>query len=585
MYSLGLSLFYAITISLLFLTLTVIKKTDNKLNLVLCLPVYGMFVMLYTAFFAGVIDVIGIPVNLLSIGIGNLLAATGLGAYTIKSKKIQLYKFNLLDLLVLVGLAVFTAILAISQFDANLMVNFETTDPSRHMRYAQALIETQSLGKMYFASFNNAMFISFGLGFVKTFWAYKLFILSEIMMFLLSACIMYCLARQFAKTATQKIISAIFILFYLACYPLNNMVFGYVYLGIGVSIAAFMIILSKCYEDGEMNKIFNIIALMLGAYGIITCYSLFAPFVYIAVAVFIAIKFIKEKRLFSKEFFATEFGIFLIPTVMGVYYSFFKMFAGDVSNVTSSIAVEGYIYRDLYSAFIVILPFTIYGIINAFITKGIKCQHILLIILSVTTITMFYLGMQGRVSSYYFYKMYYILSMVCFAVAIEGICDLCKKSITVVLSYMMVWTFLAAMCFGGIDSKITGKKVLMSPSSKSGTYFSIISFNKQCMQEGNFSVERMQLYEESHNKIKEGSKVTLLSTTEPIYWFEAMVQCELKEFYCYDFDACDIESYMNSVEKCDYVVVYADHDTRFDEYISEWEAVYQNAAGTIYSVK
>ncbi len=586
MYSLGLSIFYAITYILLFFALVIIKKSDDKLNAVLCVPIYAMTVMLYTAFFAGIIDIIGIPVNLLSLGIGNLLAAVGIGLYSLKTKKIQTYKFSLFDLLVIVGFVIFTAVIAISQFGSNMFVNFETTDPSRHMRYAQTLIETQSLGKMYFASLNNAVFISFGLGFVKTFWAYKLFILSEIMMFLLSACVMYCLTRQFAKTAIQRIISIFFIMFYLVCYPLNNMVFGFVYLGISVSICVYILILSKCYEDGGLNKICNIIALMLGAYGIITCYSLFAPFVYIAVALFIAIKFIKEKRLFSKEFFATELGIFLLPTILGLYFSFFKMFGGSVSNVTSSIALEGYIYRDLYSAFIIILPFTIYGLINAVATKSIKCHHILLLVLAVTTLIMFYFGLQGKVSSYYYYKMYYILWMVCCAIAIEGICSLCKKSVTAIISYMIVWAFLAVMNFAQIDDKITAKKLLMSPNpGKSGSYFSIIEFNQNCMKEGNFSVERMQLYEESHNKIKEGKKVTLLSTTEPIYWFEAMTQCELKEFYCYSFDDCNIEAYMQNVEKCDYVLVYAKHDSRFDEYISDWMAVYQNAEGTLYSVK
>lgn len=585
MYSMILSLFYAMTSMALFVAILVLKKTDNKLNLVLSLPIYGMFIMLYTAFFAGIIDIIGIPINLLSIGTGNLLAALGIGVYIVKRKEIQSYKFNLFDLLIFIGLAVFISVLAISQFDTNLIINFETTDPSRHMHAAHIIMESQSLTKMYFASFNNAIFISFGLGFVKTFWAYKLFILSEILMLMLSGCIMYCLARQFAKTVITKIISVIFIAFYLACYPLNNMVFGFVYLGISVSICAYLILMAKCYKDGMLNKICSIIALMLGAYGVITCYSLFAPFVYVAVALFIAIEFIKEKRLFSKEFFATEFGIFLIPTVMGMYYSFFKMFGSSIGEATSSMAIEGYIYRDLYSAFIIILPFTIYGIINAFLTKNIRCQHILLIILGISVLAMFYLGLQDKVSSYYYFKMYYILSMVCFVVAIEGICELCKKSLAIVISYMMVWTFLAVMYFGEIDSKITNKKVLMSPSSKSGTYFSIISFNEQCMEEGNFTPDRMRLYEETHNKYMQGSKVTLLSTTEPIYWFEAMVQCDLREFYCYDFDACNIEAYMQNVESCDYVLVYADHDSRFDEYISDWEVAYQNAEGTLYSVK
>lgn len=586
MYSLPLSLFYIVTYILLFSGVLLLKKREKEINILLSLPIYFLFMMLYTAFFGGIIEILRIPINLLSLGVGNILFAAGIFAYIIKSKSIQKYKFSRFDLIAIVVFVLFVFLVAKEQFGLNLLVNYETTDPSRHMKYALQLIENQRLGNMYFATLNNAVFISVGLGFVKSFWAYKLFIVADILMFLLAGCVMYSAARKVAKNTVQKILSIVVILFYLMCYPLNNMVFGFVYLGIGVSICLYLIMLANAYKENTLNKICNIVGLMLGAYGIIVCYSLFSPFIYIAVALIIALKFISNKRLFSWEFFATEFAVFLIPTVMGVYFSFFRMFDGSVSGVGSSIALEGYIYRDLYSSFIIILPFTIYGIINAVRTKKIQCQHILLAILVVVTLGMFVLGMQGKVSSYYFYKMYYILSMVCFIVAIDAICDLCEKSLTIIFSYALVWVFLAGMNFGKIDDRITANKVLMSPSSwHSGAFFSIIEFNQNCMKDGNFSIERIQLYEEAHNKYKDGNKVTLLSTTEPIYWFEAFVHCDIQEFYCYDFDACDIAAYMEKIETCNYVLVYTEHDERFDEYIVNWQPVYQNAEGTLYSVK
>lgn len=586
MYSTVLSIFYLLTCALAFLGLFVIKKSEAKLNVVLCMPVYVLVIMLYTAFFAGIIDILHIPINLLSLGMGNVIFAVGLCMCSFIKKKIQQYKFSWLDLGVFLVFVAFTILVAVTQFDLNLNINYETTDPSRHMRSAQAIIETQALSKMYYASLINAVFISVGLGFVKSFWAYKLFILADVFMFLLSALIMYVIARLYAKKTVAKLLSLVFILFYLMCYPLNNMVFGFVYLGIGVSICAYLILMSQCYANGITSKVTSVIALMLGSYGIITCYALFAPFVYVSVASFIAIEFIKQKRLFSKEFFATEFGIFLLPTVMGLYFSFFKMFGNQISEVGSAINTEGYIYRDLYSNFIIILPFAIYGLINAFVTKKVNCHHILLIIFAAITLVMFYFGLQGKISSYYYYKMYYPLSMLCFVTALEGICNLCKKSVTVIISYLLVWVFMAGMNFAKIDDKITNTKLLMSPtSSASGAFFPIVEFNLRCMENPNFSVERVQLYEQSHEKQKEGKKVTLLSTTEPIYWFEAYVQCQLKEFYCYNFDDCNIEAYMKNVEECDFVLVYTDHDERFNNYISNWKAVYQNAEGTLYSVK
>ena len=582
-----LSLFYLFTYFSAFFGVFVFKKSDKKLNFLLCIPICFMVMMLYTAFFAGIIDIVHIPINLVSLGIGNILFSAGLCIYSFKTKKIQKYKFSWFDLCALLIFAILTVVIAVSQFGFNLNMNYETTDPSRHIRMAEDIIDTQDIRSMYFGSLFNSVIITIGLGFFKSFWAYKLFILADILMFLLSGCIMYCAARLYAKKTVQKVLSIVFIVYYLLCYPLNNMVFGFVYLGMGVSICAYLLMMSQCYKNGTINKLASIVLLMLGAYGIIICYSLFAPFVYVAIALFIAIEFIKQKRLFSKEFFATQFGIFLIPTVMGLYFSFFGSFGGQVSAVGSSIGLEGYIYRDLYSNFIIILPFVIYGLVNAFITKKVRCHHIFLLILGAAVLVMFWFGMQGKVSSYYYYKMYYLLWMVCFVVAIEGICELCKKSATVIISYVLVWVFMAFMNFGKIDDKITEKRVLMSPSSwSSGAFFPIIEFNLNCMKEVNFTLERVQLYEEAHNKFTAGNKITLLNTTEPIYWFESFVQCTLEEFYCYDFNACDIDAYMSNIEEsCDYVVVHTEHDTRFDEYISKWEPIYQNADGTIYSIK
>lgn len=585
-YSLVLSIFYILTFGLLFSGILLIKKTDEKMNLITSLPIYVMFMMLYNAFYGGIIEILTIPINLISMGVGNILLAGGIFAFIYKTKKIQKYKFSWFDLVAIVIFITFAFLVARDQFGLNLSINYETTDPSRHMKYAMQLIKNQRLSNMYFAPLNNAIIMAVGLGFVKSFWAYKLFIVADVLMFLLSGCLMYSAARSVAKNAAQKTLSIIAILFYLMCYPLNNMVFGFVYLGIGVSICAYLVILANAYKEDALDKVCNIIGLMLGAYGIIVCYSLFSPFVFIAVASLIGLKFIAKKRLISWEFLITELAVFLIPTVMGCYFSFFRMFSGNVSGVGNSIALEGYIYRDLYSSFIIILPFAIYGLINAVCTKNIKCQHILLVILAVATLYMFRLGMQGKVSSYYFYKMYYILSMACFVTAIDAICDLCKKSLTVLISYGLVWMFLAYMNFGGVDKKITQTKVLMSPSSwHSASFYSIVNFNKNCMLEGNFTAERVQLYEQAHNKYIEGSKVTLLAPTESIYWFEAYVHCDIKELYCNDFNTCNVEKYIKKVEDCDYVLVYASHDERFDEYIANWEPVFENVEGVLYSVK
>lgn len=541
--------------------------------------------MLYCAFYAGIIDVICVPINLVTLGIGNLIGAVGVTLYTIKSKAIQKYSFKVYDLLCLLAITIIVVLVATKQFGINLIMNYETTDPTRHLRMAQMLIDSQKLGNMYFSTLNNATMISVGLGFFKQFWSYKFFILSDIVMFWLSASLLYSLSSLYTKKAFTKIFSLVVIVFYVLGYPLNNMVFGFVYLGIGVSICAFLIFVANLYYNDEIKEVIAICGMMLGCYCIVNCYSLFAPFVFISLALFIAIKFIINKNLFSKKFFLTEFGVFLIPTVLGLYYSYFRFFEHGVSDVGNSISMEGYIYRDLYSSFIIILPATIYGLINSFIKKKVELHHILLIIFAATTLFMFFLGMKGDVSSYYYYKMYYILSLLCFVAAIDGICDLCSKSIVSTLSYTLVWMFMAIMNFAAIDDKITQNKVLMSPSSwHSGAFFSIYEFNENAVKSRNMPIEKMVLYEKAFDLVNDEEKITLLDTTEPIYWFEPFIQRDLSEFYCYNFDECNLDEYIKKIEECNYLVVPTNYNQKFSDFISGYKCVFENTEGKIYKI-
>lgn len=585
MYSAFNSVFYILTYLLLFSAFISVKKSDNKLNFVVYMPIYIMLMMLFSTFFAGIIDIIGIPVNLVTLGIGNLIGTMCISLYIFKKREIQAYYFKIYDLISIIIITIIIGFIAKEQFGVNLMMNYETTDPTRHLRMAQELIESGKLGIMYFASLNNATIISVGLGFLKPFWSYKLFVLADIIMLWLSATLLFSISDFFAKKTFAKIISLVSIAFYVLGYPLNNMVFGFVYLGMGVSICAYLIFVANNYYNGFIKEGIAIVAMMLGCFGIINCYSLFAPFVFISLAIFIAIKFIKNKKLFCKEFFITEFSIFLIPTLFGLYYSFFRLFEGGVSDVGNSLSVEGYIYRDLYSSFIIILPAAIYGLIIAFAKREIKIHHILLLVFGISTVFMFVLGLRGIVSSYYFYKMYYMLSLLCFVTAIEGICDLCNKSVSSVISYSLVWVFMAIMNFAFIDDRITQNNVLMSPSSwHSGAFFSIYEFNLNAIKSRNMSSAKVELYEKAFDLVNDDEAVTLLDTTEPIYWFEPFIQRDLREFYCYNFDECDLDDYRKKLEKCSYLVVPLNFDDRFIDFIEKNECVFENSEGYIYII-
>ena len=90
---------------------------------------------------------------------------------------------------------------------------------------------------------------------------------------------------------------------YIIDYPLSVMVYGFCYLGAGVNFLAlilFAIVATDC-------KVKQYLAASLGALGVVTSYSLFAPPVFLALFVYIACSEWKEARSVKRLMFVEVF--------------------------------------------------------------------------------------------------------------------------------------------------------------------------------------------------------------------------------------------------------------------------------------
>ena len=186
------------------------------------------------------------------------------------------------------------AYFSIEQFGKGLYPLYATSDPGVHLKLAVHSMLKEKVAGMYFAEFFNSMVIEFFGVFVKFTHNYKIFVLIDAAMFMLSGVMFYCVTANLTEKTGSKIVAMIMAVFYMMGYPLNNMAFGFTYLGMAVTVLLLIIFLTEHYINHKLNKRFNVFALMTGCYSIAICYSLFAPVTFVGVFVSVAIVFIKK---------------------------------------------------------------------------------------------------------------------------------------------------------------------------------------------------------------------------------------------------------------------------------------------------
>ena len=81
-----ISVFFLISFIVLFLSVFMFKKTNEKINGIVWLVVSYILTIAFNALIAGVVNLVHIPVNILTVGIVDLIFAGGLWLFIILKK-------------------------------------------------------------------------------------------------------------------------------------------------------------------------------------------------------------------------------------------------------------------------------------------------------------------------------------------------------------------------------------------------------------------------------------------------------------------------------------------------------------------
>lgn len=407
---------------------------------ILCIFVYQVLLCLaYTT--------IHIPITLEYLSIANSLFGIGL-AMLIFKRGVQSFAFSKRDGMITLVLILFISIIAYQDVGKITNIRYFSTDASIHYIGAREFYENDKmLHKTENTETDKQMmpmaYVNVGILFkafapvISEINLYKIFLLVDITIFCFSGILFYFILKNRIKQKSHQIIAVMMTMLYLMGYPLNNLLSGFYYLGIGcLTINAILYIM----EVQELKEGAKRLLLCLLNTGLILSYALFAPVVY--GSMFLYYLFTERKKI--KQIVLDTILTLVIPGFIGVMF----LLVPAIEKV-KYIAVDGYIYDCFWINIMFFIPFTSYYIYQKGKKKETDYSFLYFVVLISYMIILFVGTKMKMVSTYYFYKNAYILWAILLIGFFEGIEMLIGKEEKIrreiTISYLILY-----VCFVGI---------------------------------------------------------------------------------------------------------------------------------------
>ena len=231
------------------------------------------------------------------------------------------------------------------------------------------------------------------------------------------------------KTKLGFILSMAFYALFIYGYPYNSYLYGFSYLTVGmVTTIAAIVITEVLYSKEKINRNFVIALIGITGVGLIFSYCLFAPIVFATICIYTFIKDFKEEgktylKIFKGTTLAIGFTLFAVAVVGICYFIIPAHFINGQKPLSEAIKNDGAIYSELWRDIIYFVPFALLYLVTLF--KRFKAKEKLEYL---DVFSIFYVGFyllmyaiwQMELSSaYYFYKTYFILWIVVFAITVN----------------------------------------------------------------------------------------------------------------------------------------------------------------------
>lgn len=443
------SILFIISSIMLIINFLLIKKSDNKLNIIKWLFISLILIFCFNSLIAYILGYINIPTNLLSMSLIYLLICIFIYLKFLKKNQ-QKYYFNKKDLIYLFILLLIVAIISFIRFDFPFSITYNTIDPAVHFQSAYSFYKESFLLNLVqdktilnfetwrFASYTNlGLIFKFFSPFITENNFYNIYILYDILTLFITAVLFYYLINNERKSIIKLLGTILFLL----GYPLNNLLIGFFYVGHATCIIiVIMLIVKELKPDNLMFFLLFILNI-----GLTFTYYLFIPFVFLAEFIY----FFKTKHMIKKYFL-----IFVIPLLLGFIYFILPTFSNNDMDLINQTKIDGYFYNDVLGNSLLFLPIIIYYFYYKFKEKKLDFEltmflglFILMIILNICMLT-------GLIMPYYVSKYYYILWLLCFVILFRTYDDYYEKDKFIFKNYAIFMLFTIVLSISNIENKI-----------------------------------------------------------------------------------------------------------------------------------
>lgn len=491
-----MGIFYCLTVVAMLATFVIVKKSDKKLNLInwciLSLIAYLAFNILICMIFGN----LNITTNLVFLSIINLLVTVGFGFKIYKDKKIQNFEIRKRDFIAVVAVFIIVSYMAVKQYTPlSKTVANASVDACNH--YSAAInfadnmkilakinnttgynFKTMQTG----AYINTGIFMSVVRSILPDFKDYVTFKIFEIGVLALNVLAFYMLISEKLKTKKNFMIGIIFLVLYAFAYPYTSLLYGFSYLSVSIAFATGLFYLAKIYNADDCNFWMKLVLILLMGVGIIFSYCLFVPALFAFICIYVFIKDMKkdEKKYFKffKKSTILITGVLLVLTILAIIYLVVPTFTdSDQNKLTDAIGFVGGSYKSLYQDFLFYIPFVALFIYKSIKNKEMNYQTLALILLVGQTAICLAGLILGFVSSYYYYKIYYIIWILLVDIAVEVFCDMeeNKELLVILKAYTIIWILIVLSAVAGWEIKLQAKSpdLIESPRTPSlaGIYY------------------------------------------------------------------------------------------------------------------
>lgn len=452
------------------------KKTDEKINAISWLCFSFSITLCLIALCAGIINLVHIPVTKVSVGIICTVLA---GVNFVRMKRYGVQKYNW-DKLQIIG-AVFIAVLVYYYFVKNYGWGwnfvFRNSDAAVHMQNGLAVLKSGHISGMYFASlFNGILYGIFGAFIPRILW-YRIYLLSELVMFFAEILTFSCVLFAFCKNKKEKLLSYIVTILYTIGYPLLSFEMNFYYWGIAVMFVAVSAFMIKQYKENIIERKIIEFYLMLLCFGVFISYMMVAPAMYFAIFFSLVIIKSQEGKILSGKNIVLALKVFLLPCVLGFFYSFYSWFVKNGMDVAGTAVTEGGIYTQLYTDFMFLIPFAVYYLVGQIVNKKIDVYIAYLLSFGIITIAMLIMLSKGKMSRYYYTKSYYPLWFVLFLVTFLVLIHFMSTQKELLFTIILIVAGLRIVDYKGIETWLL-KDTELTDFNYSQKMFSLYNWNK-----------------------------------------------------------------------------------------------------------